>query len=93
MWGIKLFSFDLLTIYLFAVTYSIFLLTAAPYFQLLTLILFSVAQLQLDDVIVRNKVNQLRNVMLNQSLMIDTHIICVLLFRERFIIYPYLATG
>lgn len=30
----------------------------------------------------RNKVSQLRNVMLNQSLMIDTHINCVLLLRE-----------
>lgn len=80
MWGTKRFSFDLLITYLFAITYSIFLLTAAPHFELLTLILFSVNRVTITSL--RNKVSQLRNVMLNRSLMIDTHINYVLLLRE-----------
>lgn len=47
MCGEQNFSFDLLIIYLFAITCSIFLITAAPYFQLLTPIRFSLTELQL----------------------------------------------
>lgn len=74
----QLFSFDLLIIYLFAITYSFYSQSCFIFSVTDSNPLFSY---RVTISSLRNNISQLADFMLNQSLMIDTHINCVLIQR------------